>query len=143
MTTDAILAELRTLRGAPDSLRERVRALPEPKPRFAWTLPRIDVRRSLLVLAPAVVALAVGSAALHGVLSDGTNARQQPLALESTVTTAAAPTPWRAAKASAAGNDAGSGSYVFRAGRGRRRRAPAEHDAAQPLRGVAACPRRA
>jgi hypothetical protein len=103
MTTDAILAELRTIPGAPDTLRERVRALPEPRPRFAWTLPRIDVRRSLLVLAPAVVALAVGSAALHGVLSDGSDAPQQPLALESSVTTAAAPTPWRAAKAFAPG----------------------------------------
>jgi Domain of unknown function (DUF4349) len=82
MTTDAILAELRAVPGAPDGLRERVRALPEPKPRFAWTLPRIDVRRSVLVLAPAVVALAVGSAALHGVLSGGTK-QPQPQALES------------------------------------------------------------
>src|SRR4051794_24429475 len=101
MTTDAILAELRTLPGAPDGLRERVRALPEPKPRFAWTLQRIDVRRSLLVLAPAVVALAVGSATLHGVLSGGTNAQPQSVALQSSVTTAAAPNHWRAAKARA------------------------------------------
>ena len=72
MTTDAILAELRTLPGAPESLRERVRALPEPRPRIGWALPRIDVRRSLLLLAPAVLALAVGAAALHGVLSNGT-----------------------------------------------------------------------
>src|SRR3954465_5520206 len=100
MTPAALQAARPPLRGAPDSLRERVRALPEPKPRFAWTLPRIDVRRSLLVLAPAVVALAVGSAALHGVLSDGNDAQPQSLALESTVTTGAAPTPWRAAKAS-------------------------------------------
>src|SRR3954452_18569151 len=103
MTTDAIQAELRTLRGAPDSLRERVRALPEPKPRFAWTLPRIDVRRSLLVLASAVLALAVGSAALHGVLSGGTSAQPQPVALERTVTTAAASIPSRASKAVASG----------------------------------------
>ena len=40
MTSDAILIELRSLPGAPDSLRERVRSLPEPQPRFAWTLPR-------------------------------------------------------------------------------------------------------
>ena len=71
MTTDAILAELRTLPGAPETLRERVRALPEPQPRFAWTLPRIGVRRAALVLAPAVLALAVGSAALHGLTSGG------------------------------------------------------------------------
>jgi len=101
MTSDAILAELRTMPGAPEGLRERVRALPEPKPRFVWTFPRIDVRRSLLVLAPAVVALAVGSAALHGVLSGGST---QPQALESAVQhgRAAAPSHWRAAKAPAA-----------------------------------------
>jgi len=71
MTTDAILAELRTLPGAPDGLRERVRALPEPQPRFTWTLPRIELRRVVLVAAPAAVALAVGAAALHGVLAGG------------------------------------------------------------------------
>ena len=70
MTSDAILAELRSLPGAPDSLRERVRSLPEPQPRFTWTLPRIAVRRALLVAAPAVVALGVGAAALNGVLAD-------------------------------------------------------------------------
>ncbi len=79
MTSDAILAELRALPGAPAGLRERVRALPQPQPRFAWTLPRIDVRRSLLVLAPAVVALGVGAAALHGVLADGPQTSAQPL----------------------------------------------------------------
>jgi hypothetical protein len=45
-------------------------------------LPRIDVRRSVLVLAPAVVALGVGAAALHGVLSGGAPRRSQPLALQ-------------------------------------------------------------
>jgi hypothetical protein len=80
MTTDAILAELRTLPGAPESLRERVRALPEPQPRVRWTPPRIDVRRSLLVLAPALLAVAVGAAALHGVLSNGTQPTAQPAA---------------------------------------------------------------
>src|SRR5689334_15244272 len=73
MTTDAILAELRTLPGAPESLRGRVRALPEPQPRFSWALPRIELRRTLLVLAPAVLALAVGAAALHGLVSGGTS----------------------------------------------------------------------
>jgi hypothetical protein len=82
MTSDAILAELRALPGAPASLRERVRTLPEPQQRFAWTLPRIDVRRSLLVLAPAIVALGVGAAVLNGVLADGPKASPQPLALK-------------------------------------------------------------
>jgi hypothetical protein len=81
MTSDAILAELRALPGAPDSLRERVRTLPEPQPRFAWTLPRIDVRRSLLVLAPAVLALGVGAAVLNGVLADSPRTSPQPVAL--------------------------------------------------------------
>src|SRR6266498_3625393 len=99
MTSDAILTELRSLPGAPDGLRERVRALPEPRPRVAWTLPRLDIRRSVLVLAPAVVALGVGAAALNGVLT-GTKA-PQPVALRGTQTlehTSAARTPhWRAA----------------------------------------------
>jgi hypothetical protein len=78
MTTDAILTELRALPGAPESLRERVRALSAPKPRVAWALPRFDLRRTLLVLAPAVVALGVGAAALHGLLAGGTP--QRPVA---------------------------------------------------------------
>jgi Domain of unknown function (DUF4349) len=65
MTTDAILTELRALPGAPDSLRERVRSLPAPQPRFAFSF---SVRRALVVAAPAVVVLGLGAAALHGVL---------------------------------------------------------------------------
>src|SRR5262249_54345075 len=71
MPSDAILAELRGLPGAPETLRERVLALPEPQPRFSWTLPRLDVRRFLLVAAPAVLALGVGAAALRGVRASG------------------------------------------------------------------------
>jgi hypothetical protein len=74
MTSDAILTELRGLPRAPETLRERVLALPEPQPRFAWTLPRLDVRRFFLVAAPALVAVAVGAAALHGVLAGGPTA---------------------------------------------------------------------
>jgi Domain of unknown function (DUF4349) len=79
MTSDAILADLRSLPGAPDRLRERVRSLPEPQPRFAWTLPRIDVRRALLVAAPVVVALGLGAAALNGVLTGGQRTSAQQL----------------------------------------------------------------
>lgn len=71
MTSEAILTELRGLPGAPERLRDRVRALPEPRPRFVWSFPRVDVRRSALVLAPAVVALALGAAAVHGVFAGG------------------------------------------------------------------------
>jgi hypothetical protein len=82
MTSDAILVELRSLPGATDSLRERVRSLPEPQPRFAWTLPRIDVRRALLVAAPAVVALGVGAAALNGVVTGGSKPAAQTVSAE-------------------------------------------------------------
>jgi hypothetical protein len=69
MTTEAILTELRAVPGAPERLRDRVRELPEPPARLTWTLPRIDLRRSVLVLAPAIVVFAVGAAALHGLIS--------------------------------------------------------------------------
>jgi hypothetical protein len=75
MTSDAILAELRGLPGAPETLRERVLALPEPQPRVSWTLPRLEVRRFLLVAAPAVLALGLGAAALHGVRESGSPGR--------------------------------------------------------------------
>ena len=81
MTSDAILTELRSLPGAPEGLRERVRALPEPKPRFAWALPRIDIRRVVLVAAPALVAIGVGAAALNG-LVEGNSRTPQPLSLQ-------------------------------------------------------------
>ena len=81
MTSDAILTELRSLPGAPEGLRERVRAMPEPKPRFAWTLPRIDIRRVVLVAAPALVAIGVGAAALNGLVEGGSKT-PQPVALE-------------------------------------------------------------
>jgi hypothetical protein len=81
MTSDAILTELRSLPGAPEGLRERVRALPEPKPRFAWTLPRIDVRRVVLVAAPAILAIGFGAAALNG-LVEGSSTSPQPVALQ-------------------------------------------------------------
>ena len=93
MTSDAILAELRSLPGAPDGLRERVRALPDPQPRFAWTLRRIDLRRSVLVVAPAVVALGVGAAALHGVLNGAREPRPQPLAVSGEAVNQATTTP--------------------------------------------------
>src|SRR3954471_19332026 len=73
MTSDTILAELRGMRGAPDTLRERVLALPEPQPRVSWSLPRLDVRRFALVAAPAVLALGLGAAALHGLRAGGSS----------------------------------------------------------------------
>ena len=75
MTNDAILAELRGLRGAPGTLRERVLALPEPQPRVSWSLPRLDARRFLVVAAPAALALALGAAALHGLRAGGSTSQ--------------------------------------------------------------------
>lgn len=80
MTTDEIVLELRNLPAAPDALRERVRALPEPQPRFVWTLPRVDFRRTLLVVAPAVVVLGLGGAAISGLLAGARSPQPQPLA---------------------------------------------------------------
>jgi len=80
MTSDAIFTELRGMRGAPETLRERVLALPEPQPRVSWSLPRLDFRRFALVAAPAVLALGLGAAALHGVVSGGSSSR--PVAVD-------------------------------------------------------------
>jgi len=71
MTTDQIVLELRALPGAPEALRTRVRVMPEPRARREWQLPAIQPRRFLLVVAPAAVALALGAAAVHGVVSSG------------------------------------------------------------------------
>jgi hypothetical protein len=79
MTTDQIVLELRSLPGAPDRLRERVRTLPEPQ-RRTWTLPRLEVKRTLLVVAPAVVVLGLGGAAVSGLLSGARSPRTQELA---------------------------------------------------------------
>jgi Domain of unknown function (DUF4349) len=100
MTSDAILAELRGVRGAPDTLRERVLALPEPQPRFQWTLPRLHLRRFALVAAPAVLALGLGAAALHGLVAGGSTPRT--VAGERTAT----PPTWELAPNSAPGGAA-------------------------------------
>lgn len=73
---------------APEQLRERVVALgsrPAPRPRFSFSLPsRYTVRRVALVAVPAVVAVAVGGAAIHGIANSGqpgaVQARQAPAA---------------------------------------------------------------
>jgi hypothetical protein len=69
-TSESILRELRALPlDAPATLRERVRALGEPAPRR--TFPRMEWRRSLLVLAPACALALVIAAAVHGIASSG------------------------------------------------------------------------
>jgi Domain of unknown function (DUF4349) len=73
------------VRGAPDTLVERVLALPEPQPRVAWSLPRLDFRRFALVAAPAVLALGLGAAALHGLRAGGSS--PQSVAVERTLPT--------------------------------------------------------
>src|SRR3954454_18802745 len=75
MTNEQIVMELRSLPGAPESLRERVLALPQPAARREWTLPRIEWRRAALVAVPAAVVLAFGGAAVHAVLNGGGDGR--------------------------------------------------------------------
>jgi hypothetical protein len=70
-----LVRELRALpSSAPDSVRERVRALGEPAPR--WTFPRLPWRRSLLVLAPVCVLGVVVAAVVHGLLSSSAPRQQ-------------------------------------------------------------------
>jgi Domain of unknown function (DUF4349) len=61
-TSEAIMRELRAAKpAAPETLRERVRALQPP--------PRKPLRRFVLIAAPAVVVVGVGVAIMHGVVS--------------------------------------------------------------------------
>jgi Domain of unknown function (DUF4349) len=67
---EELVRELRALpTAAPESVRERVRALGEPAPRRS--LPVLPWRRSLLVLAPACALALVAAAVVHGVLNSG------------------------------------------------------------------------
>jgi hypothetical protein len=65
---------------APEQLRERVLALSERQvrePRFSFSLPsRYTARRLALVAVPAVVAVAVGGAVIHGIANSGAPQRQ-------------------------------------------------------------------
>jgi hypothetical protein len=68
-TSEAIMRELRAAKpAAPDTLRERVRALQLP--------PRKPLRRFVFVAAPTIVAVGVGAAIVHGLLNSGS----EPLA---------------------------------------------------------------
>jgi hypothetical protein len=67
---EELVRELRALpTAAPETVRERVRALGEPAPRRS--LPVLPWRRSLLVLAPACALALVAAAVVHGVLNSG------------------------------------------------------------------------
>jgi hypothetical protein len=73
-----LVQELRALpSAAPEHLRDRVRALGEPKPeRSLWDLLlSISWRRSLLVLAPVCALAVVSAAVIHGVVNSGTSAK--------------------------------------------------------------------
>jgi Domain of unknown function (DUF4349) len=65
---------------APEQLRERVLTLserPVREPRFNFSLPsRFTVRRVAFVAAPAVLAVAVGGAVIHGIANSGSPAQQ-------------------------------------------------------------------
>jgi hypothetical protein len=73
--SESILRELRALPlDAPVALRERVRALGEPAPR--WSVPTLPWRRSLLVLAPVCALGLVIAAVVHGVANSGADRQQ-------------------------------------------------------------------
>lgn len=73
--SESILRELRALPlDAPVALRERVRALGEPVPR--WSIPTLPWRRSLLVLAPVCALGLVIAAVVHGLANSGANRQQ-------------------------------------------------------------------
>jgi hypothetical protein len=70
-----LVRELRAIpSAAPDSVRERVRALGEPTPR--WSSPQLPWRRSLLVLAPVCVLGVLVAAVVHGLLNSSAPKRQ-------------------------------------------------------------------
>ena len=70
-----LVRDLRALpTAAPESLRERVRALGEPMPRRE--LPRVPWRRAVFVLAPACLVAVLGAAVVHGVLNSGAPKQQ-------------------------------------------------------------------
>jgi hypothetical protein len=72
-TSEAIMRELRAAKPtAPDTVRERVRAVELP--------PRKPLRRFVLVAAPAVVAVGVGVAIVHGVVSSEPKPAQRAVA---------------------------------------------------------------
>jgi len=85
MSSFDVTGELRLAKPrAPEQLRERVMALserPVREPRFSFSLPsRSTVRRVALVAAPAMVAVALGGAAIHGIANSG--APQQSVSAE-------------------------------------------------------------
>jgi hypothetical protein len=76
-----LVGDLRALpTAAPESVRQRVRALGEPAPRR--TFPQLPWRRSLLVLAPACALALVSAAVVHGVLNSGASPQRQTLTYE-------------------------------------------------------------
>jgi len=78
---EELVRELRAVpAAAPDSVRQRVRALGEPAPRRS--LPVLPWRRSLLVLAPACALALVAAAVVHGVLNSGNNSTRAVVAGE-------------------------------------------------------------
>lgn len=75
MTSNSVVLELRAARPrAPGALRERVSALGEPEPRFS--LPRLQWRRVALVAVPACLAVAIGTALIHGALHTSSPGRE-------------------------------------------------------------------
>jgi hypothetical protein len=74
-----LMRDLRALpAAAPQSVRDRVRALGEPAPRRE--LPYVPWRKATLVLAPACVVALLSAAVVHGVLNSGAPANEAAVA---------------------------------------------------------------
>ncbi len=117
MSSSDLTNELRLAKPrAPEHLRDRVTALsarPERQPRFSFSLPsRYMVRRVAFVAAPAVVAVAVGGALIHGIANSGSPPSQASNAKEA-LKTPAAPTSWDSAVPSPDGARVIHGSGTF------------------------------
>src|SRR5881275_2248093 len=72
---EELVRELRALPSDPAAaLRDRIRALGEPKPRRA--LPQLTWRRAVVVVVPACLAAVVAAAAIHGLVSPSSSSHQ-------------------------------------------------------------------
>ena len=115
---DEIVRELRSARVAPSpELRERVRKMAQgaPEPPLGLRLPGIPLRRALLVLAPAAVAVALGSALVVGLATSGSSSRKAAPLTPTVVFGAAHASP--ALPADAARAAVGSGAVPAQQGR--------------------------
>ncbi len=119
---DEIVRELRSARVAPSvELRERVRKMAEgaPEPPLRLRLGGIRLRRAMLVLAPAAVVVALGSALVVGLATSGSSSRKAAPLTPTVVFGAAHASPALPADAAQPTGGAAVGSGALPAQQGR------------------------